>query len=44
MEPQTIQLIFAVLSVLIIGIWQRQQIMALKEIIERSSEETQQTS
>lgn len=44
MEPQTIQLIFAVLSVLIIGIWQRNQIKALREIIERSSEGTQQTS
>lgn len=31
MEPQTIQLIFTVISVLIIGIWQRQQIKTLKE-------------
>jgi hypothetical protein len=33
MEPQTIQLIFTVLSVLIIGYWQHHQIQALQQQI-----------
>ena len=37
MEPQTIQLIFTAVSVLIIGIWQRQQIITLKEQINNYS-------
>ena len=37
MEPQTIQLIFTVLSVLIIGYWQHHQIKALQQQISNYS-------